>query len=233
MSALVAAGSVIVGLIGYVAYASETRLSSYVERGVALQKQQPGHTREAESRYLFLFWKSGSSSKRDVETAINDKVAPALSEKYHRFTYYFDDPGNTTPLSAPPALFPLAPPVSGMVSFGPTEGTVKEDVVEEVKELFSEACFDRVEGYIVEESVYTDYGEYAGPAKSGFQPNQKRRWKRGHRTPFPVVLTMFPMRQSFKKDPERFKKTWFGVQSPMSEIMQPRIRYVRRFVQGK
>ena len=237
MSALIAAGSFVIGLVGYIAWASESRLESFTKRGLRLQEDQPGSTREPENRYLFLFWKSASASKEDIQAALATHVIPALTAKFSKLTYYYDDPGNKTPLSAPPALAPLAPPISGMVSFGPVEDATEEEakgeVVGEVKALFSAECFDRVEAYLVEESVYTDYGEYAGPANSGYNPKLKRRWRSGERSPFPVVLTMFPMREKFKKNKEAFKKRWFGVQSPMSEIMQPRIRYVRRYVHGE
>jgi hypothetical protein len=75
-------------------------------------------------------------------------------------------------------------------------------------------------GYLVTESMYRDYGdnEHAPP----------RDWPDGHRSPGIVTLTVFD--KPAGTDDDEFYGHWYGHQSPMSEWMQPRCRYVRNAV---
>ena len=75
-------------------------------------------------------------------------------------------------------------------------------------------------GYLVTESLYRDYGdnEHAPP----------RDWPDGERSPGIVMLTIFDKPAGM--DDETFYGHWYGHQSPMSEWMQPRCRYVRNAV---
>ena len=82
--------------------------------------------------------------------------------------------------------------------------------------------------YTVDETVYTDYGEYAGNATHGWSPGRARDWPSGTRSPGIVALTSFPRKPGMSE--RAWKQWWHGVQSPMSEIMQPRARYVRNRV---
>jgi hypothetical protein len=79
---------------------------------------------------------------------------------------------------------------------------------------------DRLAGYLVTESLYTDYGgnEHAGP----------RDWPDGTRSPGVVMVTLLrrPERMSY----DEWVTHWHTVQSPVSESMQPRMRYVRNAV---
>ena len=75
-------------------------------------------------------------------------------------------------------------------------------------------------GYLVTESLYRDYGdnEHAGP----------RDWPDGQRSPGITTLTVFD--KPAGTSDETFYGHWYGHQSPMSEWMQPRARYVRNAV---
>jgi hypothetical protein len=75
-------------------------------------------------------------------------------------------------------------------------------------------------GYLVTESLYRDYGdnEHAGP----------RDWPDGQRSPGLITLTVFD--KPAGTSDEAFYGHWYGHQSPMSEWMQPRTRYVRNAV---
>jgi hypothetical protein len=68
--------------------------------------------------------------------------------------------------------------------------------------------------------MYRDYGdnEHASP----------RSWPDGERSPGIVTLTVFDKPAGV--DDETFYGHWYGHQSPMSEWMQPRCRYVRNAV---
>jgi hypothetical protein len=75
-------------------------------------------------------------------------------------------------------------------------------------------------GYLVTESMYREYGdnEHSGV----------RDWPDGTRSPGIVTLTVFDKPAGV--DDETFYGHWYGHQSPMSEWMQPRARYVRNAV---
>ncbi|MDZ4826367.1 MAG: hypothetical protein SGJ13_07855 [Actinomycetota bacterium] len=75
-------------------------------------------------------------------------------------------------------------------------------------------------GYLVTESMYRDYGDNEhAPA---------RNWPDGQRSPGITTLTVFD--KPVGVDDEAFYGHWYGHQSPMSEWMQPRARYVRNAV---
>ena len=75
-------------------------------------------------------------------------------------------------------------------------------------------------GYLVTESLYRDYG--------GNEHARARDWPDGERSPGIVTLTVFDKPPAV--DDEAFYGHWYGHQSPMSEAMQPRARYVRNAV---
>ncbi|MFM7224600.1 MAG: hypothetical protein ACKO1Y_04070 [Actinomycetota bacterium] len=75
-------------------------------------------------------------------------------------------------------------------------------------------------GYLVTESLYRDYGDNAHAGR--------RDWPAGQRSPGVTTLTVFDKPSGV--DDEMFYGHWYGHQSPMSEWMQPRARYVRNAV---
>jgi hypothetical protein len=86
--------------------------------------------------------------------------------------------------------------------------------------------------YQVSRRLHTEYGEYNGEAKSGWNPARQMDWPRGSRSPFIVTLAAFPKPERFASlsTTEWAEQIWFPRQSPMSEMMQPRARYVRNIV---
>ncbi len=87
-----------------------------------------------------------------------------------------------------------------------------------------EELLDRVEarraGYLVSEALYTEYGgnEHFGP----------RDWPDGQRSPGLLTVTLLERPAHLTR--EAWLAHWHGVQSPVSEEIQPRIRYVRNEV---
>jgi hypothetical protein len=75
-------------------------------------------------------------------------------------------------------------------------------------------------GYLVSEALYRDYGgnEFAKP----------RDWQDGERSPGVLMLTLLERPERMTK--EAWIAHWHGVQSPVSEELQPRMRYVRNEV---
>ncbi len=79
---------------------------------------------------------------------------------------------------------------------------------------------DKLAGYLVSESLYCDYG--------GNRHAASRGWPDGRRSPGVLTVTLL-------EKPERMTHAawlahWHGVQSPVSEAIQPRTRYVRNEV---
>ena len=77
----------------------------------------------------------------------------------------------------------------------------------------------RCDGYLVTESVWSDFGERRG---------EPRSWAPGTRSP--GVVTAAVVHRNPLLDERTFREFWYGHQSPMSEDLQPRLRYVRNTV---
>ena len=78
----------------------------------------------------------------------------------------------------------------------------------------------RFAGYLVDETVYTEYGgnRHSGP----------RDWPDGTRSPGIIAITL--MERPKRLSREEWIRRWHGRQSPVSEAMQPRARYIRNVV---
>lgn len=85
--------------------------------------------------------------------------------------------------------------------------------------LLDDVCAHKA-GYLVSESLYRDYG---GNAFSG-----PRDWPDGRRSPGVLMLTL--LERPARLSREAWRAHWHGVQSPVSEELQPRTRYVRNEV---
>lgn len=87
------------------------------------------------------------------------------------------------------------------------------------EEVLRAAGFE-IAGYRVDAWLYCDYGEtpHARP----------RDWPDGQRSPGVLAVTLLERPPRIPRD--EWMRRWFGWQSPMSEWMQPRCRYVRNVV---
>jgi hypothetical protein len=77
----------------------------------------------------------------------------------------------------------------------------------------------RCDGYLVTESVWADFGERRGAP---------RDWAAGTRSP--GLVTVAIVHRNPLLDARTFRELWYDHQSPMSERVQPRLRYVRNTV---
>jgi hypothetical protein len=82
------------------------------------------------------------------------------------------------------------------------------------------AFCERHAGYLVSESLYRDYG--------GNRFSKLRDWPDGARSPGLLMLTLLERPERLSRD--AWISHWHGVQSPVSEEIQPRMRYVRNEV---
>lgn len=78
----------------------------------------------------------------------------------------------------------------------------------------------QLSGYLVTESLYTDWGENSH--------GKPRDWPDGERSPGVFAVTLLERPEGYAE--EAWYAHWYGTQSPVSEAMQPRARYVRNAV---
>ena len=163
---------------------------------------------------MYLVWDRPSIDPAALRARFLDELAPRLlALGPHALQLDLDDEHTQMPSMVPVPGDEL--PVRACVSIwvgahddrGPYEALLDEVGV-------------RRAGYLVTESMYRDYGDNA---HSG-----ARDWPDGARSPGIITLTIFDKPAGV--DDETFFGHWYGHQSPMSEAMQPRARYVRNAV---
>ncbi len=119
----------------------------------------------------------------------------------------------TTPSPAPKPLF--SEPFVAQVNVWADDDTQRQACAD----ILQESGFE-LAGYEVDEWLYSDYGDnrHAAP----------RDWADGQRSPGILAVTLLRKPKRVARD--EWMRRWFGHQSPMSEWMQPRTRYVRHVV---
>lgn len=202
---------------------SDGTLKAKVRQGLELQAKQPGGQRIPEDRSLFILWCEGGSKTLGKAQALEAllrgtfiETAPPLAAS---LAVYVDDPENTHKPSSP-NIMPIAPPFCGAVY-----AELKPDGERVYTETLEGLGF-KVATYRVSSHVYTDYGEYAGPAVDGWDPKRMRNWNLGKRSPYYPQVTCFP-RPSRHSSQDDWIRLYWEMQSPMSEMIQPRAKYVR------
>jgi hypothetical protein len=162
----------------------------------------------------YLVWLPETTARADVRRIMVDEVAPRLlGEDIHALTMDLDD-----------ADADVAPPLPCPEGEQTPHALVSlwldcYDRRAGVEQLLGEASV-RMHGYQVVESLYTDYGgnNWAPP----------RDWPDGERSP--GILTVATFEQLPGTEFEQWVRFWHDRQSPMSEAIQPRSRYVRNLV---
>jgi hypothetical protein len=166
-------------------------------------------------KLIYLVWERPSRSGADLRAQLLYEIAPKLlgcSPRGLQMDIDDEDAEMVKPMVPVPGdELPLRALVSIWVDAHDTRAQY-EDVLA--------AVGIRRAGYLVTESLYRDYGdnEHAAP----------RDWPDGQRSPGIVTLTVFDKPAGVAD--ETFYGHWYGHQSPMSEWIQPRARYVRNAV---
>jgi len=216
MPRIALSASVALLAIGFAAWhASEAKLVDMTERGRKLQASLPGGKREPQRRLLVLLWKPQELSGADK---LRDRLLGTELPAGAAFSWYIEEDN----ASWSPNLATLSGPVSAALSLHLPE--LDDAGASDLVRKFQADGFGCA-AYWVDYTVYTEYGEYGGPANTGWDVRRRRDWERGTRSPFQMVFTGFPAHTGISHD--EFMRRWHGVQSPMSEIMQPRARYTR------
>jgi hypothetical protein len=165
-------------------------------------------------KLVYLVWERPSRAGADLRTQFLDDIAPQLlGLGAHRLQIDLDDDRAEVETMVPIPADEL--PVRACVSLW----LDAHDYRAPYEAVLGGAGVRRA-GYLVTESIYKDYG---GNAHSG-----PRTWADGERSPGITTLTVFDKPAGV--DDETFFGHWYGHQSPMSEWMQPRARYVRNAV---
>jgi hypothetical protein len=168
----------------------------------------------AVEKLVYLVWDVPSRTGAQVRLDVLDEIAPrllALGPRALQIDLDDDEAEVASMVGVPDDELPVRACISlwldALDHRAPYEEVVRDTGV-------------RRAGYLVTESLYRDYGdnEHSGP----------RDWADGTRSPGITTLTVFD--KPAGTDDETFYGHWYGHQSPMSEWMQPRARYVRNAV---
>ncbi len=165
-------------------------------------------------KLIYLLWSPADREPDATRKQLLEEVAPRLlSLGVRGLSMNIDDPDAAAQAPVPPPVG--EPQVAATVSLwldcldarAPHETVLRT------------ASAD-LAGYLVTESLYTDYGdnEFAKP----------RDWPDGQRSPGVTLLTL--MERPERLSHQDWIAHWHGVQSPVSAAIQPRTRYVRNAV---
>jgi hypothetical protein len=165
-------------------------------------------------KLMYLAWLDQDATREDVAGTVLGEVAPRLlALEPHRLSLDVWDPDSDipAPVPTPEGETPLQLLVSIWLDAVEHRGPYEEVLAKTAS---------RVAGYSVVESLYRDYG--------GNQWSDPREWPDGERSPgvLTVALLQQPPDQSF----EDWVTRWHTRISPITEAIQPRMRYVRNAV---
>ena len=161
----------------------------------------------------YLVWLPEGTQRHEVGTIMLGDVAPRLLDVgVHGLVMDLDDEFATidAPVPSPEGEHTPQAVVSMWVDAYDWRGPL-EQVLDSVALRF--------DGYQVIESLYSDYGTS--------QWSNARDWPDGTRSP--GILTVATFQQLAGTDFEEWLRFWHDHQSPMSEAIQPRCRYVRNW----
>lgn len=162
----------------------------------------------------YLAWLKEGTSPAEVRRLFVEDVAPALlATDLLGLTMDLDDDLATipAPMPAPEGEHQPSALLSVWLDCHDRRGDIEHILAQSTVHL---------EGYSVVESLYTDYG--------GSQWSPPRDWPDGERSPGIVTVARFE--QLPGTDFHEWLDFWHRHQSPMSEAIQPRCRYVRNLV---
>lgn len=170
-------------------------------------------------KVMWLAWGPAPTDRATLRDMLTEGLAPSLlgEATVLGLSMAVDDPQADVeaPLPWPADEKPLLAMVSVWLAAYDHRARA-ERVVHETTDRLGLA----VHGYVVTESLYTEYGEspWSGP----------RDWPDGERSP--GVLTVGLLQRPPDRERLAWLRHWHGVQSPESAELQPRTRYVRNLV---
>ena len=164
-------------------------------------------------KLVYLIRERASRDGVDLRAQVLGDLVPRLGAAgAQHLSVHLDDDGVTIPgpMPCPGGELPVRVGVSLWLDNHDDRGDV-----EELLGSLGERC----DGYLVTESVYSEFGQRRG---------EPRSWPSGERSPGLVTFAL--VHRNPLMDQRSFREFWYGHQSPMSERLQPRLRYVRNSV---
>jgi hypothetical protein len=165
-------------------------------------------------KLVYLLWQRRADRAQVRELLLRDCAPRLLAAGPRQLSLVIADP-EATMRSPAPRLVLDPPPICGVINAWVER--VEEGAA--MEQLLRAAGF-RAAGYLVDETVYTDYGEN--------QHGRPRDWPDGQRSPGICQVTL--LERPARHTPEVWMRRWHGTMSPVSEAIQPRVRYVRDVV---
>ena len=164
-------------------------------------------------KLIYILWGPKDQERKQRQQTLLQEVAPRLfASGVAKLTVYIVDQDSNV---RSPAPFHPGERMCAEVSLW----LENSDQRAPHEEVLRSAGF-RFAGYLVDETVYTEYG--------GNRHSRPRDWTDGTRSPGVVAITL--MERPKRLSREEWIRRWHGRQSPVSEAMQPRARYIRNVV---
>jgi hypothetical protein len=165
-------------------------------------------------KIAYLLWPPRDQEKgKTREILLRELATRLIGSGAERLTMDIADPESHM-RSPAPKLY-SGPPICALVSVWLEDMNKRRNI----EDMLRYAGF-RIAGYLVEESVYCDYG--------GNRHSRPRDWADGKRSPGVIAVTL--MERPRRLPREEWIRRWHGTMSPVSEEIQPRTRYVRNLV---
>ncbi len=167
------------------------------------------------NKVIYLLWDRKETNPSQRRKTLLDECVPRLLDTgVAGLQVNICDELATTPSPAPKPLF--SEPFTAQVNLWLEDEAPRQAC----EDILRQAGFE-LAGYRVDEWLYSDYGDnpHAAP----------RDWADGERSPGILAVTL--LRKPKRVPKHKWMQRWFGHQSPMSEWMQPRTRYVRHVVE--
>ncbi len=165
-------------------------------------------------KIIYLLWAPrGQEKARTRDILIGDVSLKLIGAGAERLTLHIADPESD--IRAPAPKLYLSRPISAMASIHVDDLMARK----KIEDTLRYSGFT-IAGYLVEESIYTDYG--------GNRHASPRDWPDGRRSPGVVTVNLLERPRRLSR--EEWIRRWHGIMSPVSEEIQPRARYVRNLV---
>ena len=165
-------------------------------------------------KLVYILWGAAPGGSDVLRDRLVGEVAPRLAELgATRVSINVDDAASNcpSPVPTPPGEEPHVAEVSLWVDCYDRRAPFEDAIA---------GAGLRCAGYLVTESLYTDYGDNEWSAS--------RSWGPGERSP--AVLTVCLIHRPRNSGYTEWIRHWHDVQSPVSAEIQPRMRYVRNEV---
>lgn len=165
-------------------------------------------------KIIYLIWPiKGQDKGKTRELLLHDLATRLIGSGAERLTMDIADP-EAEMRSPAPKLY-SGEPICALINVWVEDLNKRRNI----EDMIRYAGFT-IAGYLVEESIYTEYG--------GNRHSKPRDWADGKRSPGVSLVTL--MERPRRLSREEWIKRWHGTMSPVSEAIQPRTRYVRNLV---